>query len=135
MRLECGAASAQTRGVQISFKACSHNISGLRSPAFARSMIFVALACLTPSSLSPIRRAMQTSSKATPRMRLIRVPAAVKIWGDRHVALHDCRRERYRSQSRTLGQATVGDEHHKRFLMCSDRSSGKRKKAPRMRRG
>ena len=37
----------------MSFNACSHSTSGLRSPAFARSMIFLAIACLTSSSQSP----------------------------------------------------------------------------------
>jgi hypothetical protein len=37
-----------------------------RSPAFARSMSLVAMACLTPSSShSPIRRVMQTISKGS----------------------------------------------------------------------
>src|SRR3981189_1903062 len=57
-------------GLRIAFNSCSHKVSGLRSPDFASSIILVAMACLTPSSLSPIRRAMQTISKATPRTRL-----------------------------------------------------------------
>ena len=52
----------------MSFNACSHSTSGLRSPAFARSMIFLAMACLShrprwrrdavkPVSFSPLRNA------------------------------------------------------------------------------
>ena len=54
-----GGASTFGGGVLISLNACSHKISGLRSPAFARSMIFAAMARLTPSSQSPTLRAMQ----------------------------------------------------------------------------
>ena len=36
----------------MSFNACSHRISGLCSPAFASSMILLAMACLTPSSVT-----------------------------------------------------------------------------------
>jgi hypothetical protein len=43
--------------------ACSHNRSGLRSPALASSMILMAMACLTPSSQSPVRKAMQVISR------------------------------------------------------------------------
>jgi hypothetical protein len=35
----------------------------------ASAMSFVAIACLTPSSQSPVRRPMQTISNATPRTR------------------------------------------------------------------
>ena len=35
------------------------DIPGSRSPAFARSMIFVAIACFTSSSQSPTRKAME----------------------------------------------------------------------------
>jgi hypothetical protein len=56
---------------RISFNACSHKTSGLRSPASARAMILSAMACLTPSSQSPIRRAMHVVSNATPRMRVV----------------------------------------------------------------
>jgi hypothetical protein len=52
-------------GWRMSFNASSHNISGLRSPALASAMSFVAIACLTPSSQSPVRSAMQTISSAT----------------------------------------------------------------------
>jgi hypothetical protein len=51
--------------------ACSHNTSGLRSPALASSMILMAMACLTLSSQSPVRKAMQVISRATPRTRLV----------------------------------------------------------------
>jgi hypothetical protein len=54
----------------MSCNACSHKISGLRSPDPASSMIFAAMARWTPSSQSPTRKAMQTISKAMPRTRL-----------------------------------------------------------------
>jgi hypothetical protein len=48
----------------------------------ASAMSFVAIACLTPSSHSPVRRAMQSISNATLRTRLLsRSPVAVKEMG------------------------------------------------------
>src|SRR5262249_41821925 len=58
-----------TCGWRISSKARSHNRSGLHSPVFASAMILFAIACLTSSAQSPIRRPMQTCSNATPRTR------------------------------------------------------------------
>ena len=55
----------------MSFNACSHKTSGLRSPAFASSMILSAMACLTKSSEPSVRRAMQTISNATPKTRRV----------------------------------------------------------------
>jgi hypothetical protein len=54
-------------GRRMSFNTSSHKISGLRSPALATAMSFVGIACLTPSSHSPVRRAMQSISNATLR--------------------------------------------------------------------
>src|SRR5262249_1197019 len=54
-----------------SSNARAHSRSGLRSPDFERSMILSAIACLTSSSQSPVRRPMQTCSNATPRMRTV----------------------------------------------------------------
>src|ERR1700730_18069178 len=51
----------------MSFNTSSHKISGLRSPALASAMSVVGTACLTPSSHSPVRRAMQSISNATLR--------------------------------------------------------------------
>src|SRR5215472_9797496 len=65
------ASAAYICGSRMPFKARSHNRSGLRSPVFASSMILFAIACLTSSSQSPVRRAMQTCSSATPRIRLV----------------------------------------------------------------
>jgi len=55
----------------MSFNISSHKISGWRSPALASAMIFVAMACLMSSSQSPIRKAMQTISYATPKTRVV----------------------------------------------------------------
>ena len=63
--------AAYTSGLRMSFTACSHKTSGLRPPPFARSMILSAIACLTPSSQSPIRSAVHVISNARPRMRLV----------------------------------------------------------------
>jgi hypothetical protein len=68
-------------GRRISFNTSSHKTSGLRSPALARAMSFVAMACLTSSVQSPVRRAMQAISSATLRTR---VQFAVKEWGNGH---------------------------------------------------
>ena len=62
---------AAPTGWRISFKARSHNRSGLRSPVFASSMILFAIACLMSSSQSPIRKATLTCVNATPRMRIV----------------------------------------------------------------
>jgi hypothetical protein len=43
----------------------------LRSPALARAIIFLAMACLTKSSASLARRAMQVISNATLRTRFV----------------------------------------------------------------
>jgi hypothetical protein len=57
--------------LRMSLNTCSHKISGLRSPALASATSFVAIDCLTSSSQSPVRRAMQTISSATLRTRLL----------------------------------------------------------------
>jgi hypothetical protein len=46
--------------------------TGLRSPALASAMSFVAIACLTPSSQSPAHRSRQAFRVPTPRTRLRR---------------------------------------------------------------
>src|SRR6476661_5313278 len=57
--------------VRISFKTCSQSASGLRSPALARAMILLAMACLTSSAQSPGRRATQAISRAAPMARVV----------------------------------------------------------------
>jgi hypothetical protein len=62
---------AYSCGPRLSFNARSHKMSGLRSPPFASSMIFGTIACLTSSAQSPVRRAIQVISRATPRARSV----------------------------------------------------------------
>src|SRR5215831_11666045 len=72
--------------VRISFNTCSQSVSGLRSPALARAMILLAMACLTSSAQSPVRRATQAISKGGAHgARRLRVKfLAIQEWGDRH---------------------------------------------------
>src|SRR6516164_3430933 len=51
-----GGHRAASSGWRMSSKARSHRRSGLRSPVFASAMILFAIACLTSSSQSPVRR-------------------------------------------------------------------------------
>jgi hypothetical protein len=62
-------------GRRMSFNTSSDKISGLRSPALASAMSFVAIACLTPSSQSPDRyRPFRTQrvGRARPLSRIAR---------------------------------------------------------------
>jgi hypothetical protein len=58
-------------GLRMSFNTFSQSVSGLRSPALARAMIFLAMVFFTSSPQSPIRRPVQTCSNATSRMRSV----------------------------------------------------------------
>jgi hypothetical protein len=103
--------AAHCWGVRISFNTCSHKMSGLRSPFLASAMSFVAIACLTQSSQSPVRRPMQIASNATPKMRVPsksnRSPSRNGVIGV--ALLPGNRRERDRSLShRCLGRAAAG---------------------------
>src|SRR4051812_9945341 len=99
--------AAYTSRRRMSFNACSHNRSGLRSPALARSMILAAMACLTKSSEPSVRRAMQVISNATPKMRLVSgfEPCPVEKGADRH-----CSRPRALRTHSVAGSMDFGTE-------------------------
>src|SRR5262249_29458465 len=63
--------AASIGDVRMSFTTCSQSTSGLHSPALAKAMILLAMACLTSSAQSPVRSAKQAISSATPMTRVV----------------------------------------------------------------
>src|SRR5262249_13985188 len=106
--------SASICGLRMSFNTCSQSMSGLRSPALARAMILLAMACLTSSAQSPVRRATQVSSKATPRTRVVSgsksLPLRNEVIG-MALSLRPFRRERDRLSATDARLVTVRRGH------------------------